>query len=251
MKNSAVYDESHPFLSVIIPAYNEESRIVSTLGVVEAYLSSVGKPCEIIMVDDGSSDVTLQAARAKGDADGVIRIVTYQPNRGKGYAVRQGVYAARGEYIAFSDADLSAPIEQLGKLFDALEQGYDIAIGSRAAKGADIPIHQPFYREFGGKALNRIIQLLAVSGIKDTQCGFKLFRGNVARDIFSKCLLNGWGFDVEVLYLARRLGFTVAEVPVKWSHMEGSKIHPFRAAVRVIADVIAMRCHRYDLSREL
>ncbi|MCE5314915.1 glycosyltransferase family 2 protein, partial [bacterium] len=112
-------------------------------------------------------------------------------------------------------------------------------------KGAEIPVHQPFYREFGGKALNRIIQILAIPGIRDTQCGFKLFTGDAAREIFSMCFLNGWGFDIEVLYLARRMGYSVAEVPVKWSHVEGSKIHPFQAALRVIADIISMRCHHY------
>jgi dolichyl-phosphate beta-glucosyltransferase len=242
LNNSA----SQPFLSLIIPAYNEESRIASTLGEVDAFLGGLGKPCEVIVVDDGSSDGTLEIAQAKDGEGSRIRVVTYQPNRGKGYAVRKGVYAARGEYIAFSDADLSAPIDQLAKLFHALEQGCDIAIGSRAVKGAEIPVHQPFYREVGGKALNRIIQLLAVPRIRDTQCGFKLFKGSIAREIFSKCFLEGWGFDVEVLYLAQKLGYTVAEVPVKWSHMQGSKIRPFRAAVRVIADVIAMRCHLYD-----
>ncbi|MEN6357056.1 MAG: dolichyl-phosphate beta-glucosyltransferase [Armatimonadota bacterium] len=233
--------DSNIYLSVIIPVYNEQNRIGDSLIAVESYLKNFGKSYEIILVDDGSTDSTLDIVRQISNSGRLTRIVSYRQNMGKGYAVRQGVSAARGEYIAFTDVDLSAPIDQIPKLFSALKDGYDVAIGSRAVKGAEIPVHQPLYRELGGKTLNLIIRMLAVRGIKDTQCGFKLFRGDVARDIFSRCFINGWGFDVEALYLARKLGYTVAEVPVKWSHMEGSKLHPFKGALRVIADVIRMR----------
>ena len=237
--------DGNVFLSLIIPAYNEENRIAATLVTVEEYLAGLGKPCEVILVDDGSADGTLRAAH-EGTRDGVeTRAVSYKPNRGKGYAVRQGVLESRGEYVAFSDADLSAPIDQLSKLFDAIDGGCDIAIGSRAARGAEIPIHQPLYRELGGKALNLVIRARAVRGIHDTQCGFKLFKGEAARAVFSKCFLNGWGFDVEVLYLARRMGYSIDEIPVKWSHAEGSKIHPFQAGIRVLEDLIRMRLHDY------
>lgn len=237
--------ENTVFFSIIIPSYNEQDRIAATLERVERYLSALGKPFEIIVVDDGSSDDMLSIVTDMAAASSVIRIISYKPNHGKGYAVRQGVAAARGEYIAFSDADLSAPIEEIDKLFAAMEKGSDIAIGSRAIHGAEIPVHQPLYRELGGKALNLIIRALAVPGIRDTQCGFKLFRGNVARELFAKCFLDGWGFDVEILFLARKAGYCIAEAPVRWSHSEGSKIHPFSAAIKIIGDLIRVRLHRY------
>lgn len=201
--------DTKPYLSLIIPAFNEQSRIGATLKNVEAYLQMLGKPFEIIVVDDGSRDGTLEMLKERSSESGALRVVSYEKNRGKGYAVRQGVYAARGQYVAFSDADLSAPIEELTKLFAALENGYDIAIGSRAVKDSIIPVRQPFYREMGGRGLNLVVRALATPGIHDTQCGFKLFRGDVARDVFPRCFLNGWGFDVEVLYLARRLGYSI------------------------------------------
>ena len=251
------FEMERPYLSLIIPCYNEAARIHATLDTVSAYLDSLGRTYEIIAVNDGSTDDTHRlmldwaAASRPFDKlraqDGPLRIVTYDVNRGKGYAVRQGVFASRGEYVAFSDADLSAPIDQLGKLLGAIEKGYDIAIGSRAAKGAEIPIHQPFYRELGGKGLNLIIRLLAVPGIRDTQCGFKLFRGEAARAIFERCIVTSWGFDVEVLYLARRLGYRIAEIPVKWSHAEGSTIRPIRAGLRAVLDTIRVRVHHYGL----
>lgn len=238
-------EDSPVYLSLIIPAYNEQSRISSTLHAAAAYLDSLGKSYEIIVVNDGSSDGTPAEIEARcGDLE-QLRVVSYEPNRGKGYAVRQGVFAARGEYVAFSDADLSAPLEELAKLFAAMDRGYDIAIGSRAVAGAAIGTHQPFYRELGGKGLNLVIQALATPGIWDTQCGFKLFRGDVARNIFEKCFIDGWVFDVEALYLARRMGYRIAEIGVKWNHAEGSKIHPFQAAARGILDILRVRTHDY------
>lgn len=235
--------DAEPYLSLIIPAYNECSRIAATVEQVRGFLESLERSFEIIVVDDGSVDCTSEAVPI---AD-CIRLISYQTNRGKGYAVRQGVLASRGEYVAFSDADLSAPIEELTKLFDAIEAGADIAIGSRAMVKSELLIRQPLYRELGGKTLNLIIQLLAVRGIRDTQCGFKLFRGDVARRIFVECILDGWGFDVETLYLARRSGYSIAEIPVKWSHDADSKISPFSAGLQVLKDLLRIRLHRYRL----
>jgi len=240
-------DADRIYLSLVIPAYNEAFRICDTLAKVENYLKAAGESYEIILVDDGSTDGTLEAARVFASGSESVRIVTYMLNRGKGYAVRQGVMASGGEYVAFTDADLSAPIEELEKLFAAIRKGYDIAIGSRAVRGAELRRHQPYYRELGGKLLNLAIQLLAVPGIKDTQCGFKLFRGDLARKIFSVSLLDGWGFDVEALYVAKQMGFTVAEIPVIWSHAEGSKIRPFSAGLQVLRDLIRIRTHRYEI----
>lgn len=278
--------QQQPYLSLIIPAYNEERRIADTIRVAQEYLESIGEPWELIIVDDGSSDATLDQIRStpptppldkggqdagsvfppldkggqdarsvfppleKGGQGGVsrsLRVIAYKPNRGKGYAVRQGVLASRGRFVAFSDVDMSAPLTEFPKLFDALKQGYDVAIGSRAVKGAEIPKHQPLYRELGGKSLNLVIRLLATPGLHDTQCGFKLFRGDIARQIFAQCFINRWGFDVEVLYLARRLGCDTAEIGVKWSHGEDSKLRPFRAALGVVRDVVRMRLHKYIL----
>lgn len=237
--------ENNVFLSIIIPAYNEQDRIQPSLERVWRYLNSLGLPYEIIVVDDGSTDRTAEITSEMATALGAIRLVSYKPNRGKGYAVRRGVAESLGELVGFTDADLSAPIEEMGKLLMATQGGVDVAIGSRAVKGAVIPVHQPFYRELGGKALNLVIRTLAVRGIRDTQCGFKLFKGDVARTIFGRCFLDSWGFDVEVLYLARRSGFSVVEVPVVWSHSEGSKIHPFSAAARVIIDLFRMKLRSY------
>jgi len=235
------------FLSLIIPAYNEKARIVSTVVTVQDYLGTIGKPYEIIVVDDGSLDESRDVLARKLSGVAGVRVISYQPNAGKGYAVRQGMLASRGEYAAFSDVDLSAPIEELDKLFAALDQGSDVAIGSRAVKGSELIVHQPLYRELGGKILKRIIGLVAVGDINDTQCGFKLFRGEVARAVFAKCMVNGWGFDVEALYLARRMGYRIAEVPVRWSHSADSRIRPLQAGLQVLRDTLRIRLHDYRL----
>jgi len=234
--------DSSPYLSLIIPAYNEAKRIAASVSTVREFLDTLGRPYEIIAVDDGSTDATAAVLADMRD----VRTISYQPNRGKGCAVRQGVLASRGEYVAFSDADLSAPIDELGKLFAAIESGADVAIGSRALRGSQLLVHQPRYRELGGKALNLVIRLLAVRGIMDTQCGFKLFVGDVARRLFARCIIDGWAFDVEALYLARRMGCRVAEVPVRWSHSADSRIRPFRAGLQVLRDTVRIRFHRYD-----
>jgi dolichyl-phosphate beta-glucosyltransferase len=240
------YKAERPYLSLVVPAYNEQNRIRDTLSKIAQYLNTTDWSYEIIAVDDGSTDNTYNLmVEAANELDN-LRIVSYHPNRGKGYAVRQGVLASRGSYVAFSDADLSTPIDELSKLFAAIEKGYDIAIGSRTVKGAEIMVHQPLYRELGGKALNVIIRLLAVPGIRDTQCGFKLFTGEAARRIFELCFINGWSFDVEVLYIARRLGYRIAEIPVRWSHAEDSKIKPFRAGLQLLWDIVRIRTkHNY------
>lgn len=234
------------FLSLIIPAYEEQDRIARALETIQAYLASCGRPCEIIVVDDGSRDNTCQVAQEYAARSTSVRVITYPDNRGKGYAVRQGVAASRGAYVAFSDADLSTPIEELDKLFAAMDKGYDIAIGSRAIKGSKLILHQPLYRELGGKVLNLVIQALALPGIKDTQCGFKLFRGDLAREIFPMCFVNSWGFDVEVLYVARKGGHSIAEIPVVWKHTPGSTIRPLRAGLELINDIVHVRLHNYS-----
>lgn len=230
-------------LSFIIPMYNEERRIASTVESVRTYLDSLDQPYEIIVVDDGSIDGSAAALANTPD----VKLISYKPNRGKGYAVRQGMLASQGGVVGFSDVDLSAPIEELAKLLAAVDAGADIAIGSRGLSGSQLGVHQPKYRELGGKSLNLVIRSLAVKGIHDTQCGFKLFRGDLARRVFGQCIINGWGFDVEVLYLARRMGCDIAEVPVRWNHSADSRIHPFRAGLQVIKDLFRIRLHRYPM----
>ncbi len=235
--------ELAPYLSLIIPAYNEAKRIAETVATVRDYLDLMGKPYEIIVVDDGSTDSTAEVLSEISD----IEVISYQPNHGKGYAVRQGMLASHGDYAAFTDVDLSAPIDELSKLFESIESGAGVAICSRAVAGSRLLVHQPHYRELGGKMLNLFIQLFAVPGIKDTQCGFKLFVGDAARRVFAKCILDGWGFDIEALYLARKMGFKVAEVPTRWSHDADSRIRPMRAGLQVIRDTIRIRLHRYGI----
>lgn len=230
-------------LSLVIPIYNEVRRVASTVEAVRAYLDTLDKPYEIIVVNDGSTDGSEDVLAGIPD----ISVISYAPNRGKGHAVREGILASKGDIVAFSDVDLSAPIEELSKLLEAVDAGADIAIGSRGLRGSQLGVHQPIYRELGGKALNLVIRLLAVSGIRDTQCGFKLFRGDAARRIFGHCILDGWGFDVEVLYLAKRMGYRIAEVPVRWNHSADSRIRPLQAGLQVMRDLLRIRLHRYPL----
>jgi dolichyl-phosphate beta-glucosyltransferase len=232
-----------PRLSVVIPAFNEEARLVGTLARVLDYLHGRREPFEVIVVDDGSSDDTAGAARrAAAAAGGAVRVVANVRNRGKGFSVRRGVEESRGEFILFSDADLSTPIEDVERLFAALlEGGCDIAIGSRAMKGSDVRVHQPWYREAMGKTFNKLVRLLVLRGFRDTQCGFKLFRAPAARDIFRLQRVERFSFDVEALYLARRRGYRVAEVPVTWYNSPSSRVSIVRDSARMFLDVLRIR----------
>jgi dolichyl-phosphate beta-glucosyltransferase len=174
------------------------------------------------VVDDGSTDRTADAAREAGG--GVTRILRHEPNRGKGFAVRRGMLAARGLRRLMSDADLSTPIQELGHLEAEMDRGYDVVIGSRAIAGARIEVHQPLYREVMGRAFNRLVQSLLLPGLHDTQCGFKLFTGEAAQRAFSAARLDGFSFDVEALYVARRHGLRIAEVPVVWRNDAATRV---------------------------
>lgn len=224
-------------LSVVIPAYNEARRIERTLSATLAYLTArvaqVGEfSFEVLVVDDGSSDGTADVvshwAATNGFVQSIVRVLRYETNRGKGYAVRYGVLRSVGARVLFMDADLATPIEELAKLeavLDAAETDADalaVAIGSRPLRKSELLIRQPLYRELLGKAFNKFVQVLAAPGILDTQCGFKLFPGALARQIFALCTLDRFSFDVEVIYLARKLGGLVVEVPVRWAHQEGA-----------------------------
>ena len=198
---------------------------------------------EIVVVDDGSEDGTAEAAESSFDAP-ACRLLQNPKNAGKGASVRRGMLAARGDVRLFSDADLSTPIDELPRLLQALESGFDIAVGSRALRDSRVEVHQPLYRETMGKIFNLIVQVVVLSGIKDTQCGFKLFRREAAESVFARQGLDGWCFDVEVLALARRLGFSIAEVPVRWLNSPATRLMVFRDSLRMFLDLFRIRWGR-------
>lgn len=227
-------------LSIIVPAYNETKRLVPTLARIVAYMTGRGTSFELIVVDDGSNDDTVAVAESFAAANQGVRVLAQDKNRGKGAAVRAGMLAAKGKLRLFSDADLSTPIEEVEKLEAAIEQGADIAIASRAIDGADIQTRQHPAREFMGRSFNYVVRALAVGGIKDTQCGFKLFSAAAADDLFGRATVEGFAFDVEILMLAKGT-YRVAEVPVIWRHMEESKVSPGVDAARMFVDVVRLR----------
>ena len=230
-----------PYLAVIVPAYNEEDRIGPTLERLNEYLASQEYTWKVVVVSDGSDDATVKIVTDFASLHPGFELIDSQPNRGKGYVVRKGMTEVEADWLLFSDADLAAPIEEVEKLITAVEQGTQIAIGSRPLKESNLEIRQPWYREMAGRAFNLMVQTLAVRGIKDTQCGFKLFRQDVSQDVFSRCKLDGYGFDFESLMIARDLGYKIAEVPIRWSHQEGSKVNMLRDGVRMLFELLKLR----------
>ena len=230
-----------PSLSIVIPAYNEEAVIKNTLDRAGKYLEGRYPPYEIIVVCDGCKDNTARLAEEAGKANHRIRVLDRKTNMGKGFSVRQGCLEAKGKYIIFTDADLSTPIDEIEKLLKWLEEGYDIAIGSRGLSESDIQIRQPWYRETMGKIFNLFVQAIAIRGISDTQCGFKGFKRDVAKDVFKRQTINGFGFDVELLYIARRLGYSIKEVPVRWLNRQASRVNPLVHPIQMLFDLIKIR----------
>ncbi|MFD4634154.1 dolichyl-phosphate beta-glucosyltransferase [Streptomyces sp. NPDC058284] len=228
-------------LTVVVPAYNEERRLGPTLDALREHLDGTDAGTwELIVVDDGSTDRTAEIAEEAAEADPRVHLLSSDRNRGKGHALRLGVLASYGRRVLVTDADLAAPIEELDHLEKALTDGHAAAIGSRARPGASIGAHQHRLRELLGRTGNFVIRTVAVPGIRDTQCGFKLFDGDRAREAFASSRLHGWGIDVEILQYFRRAGWPVAEVPVRWSHQEGSKVRPLDY-VRVLAELTALK----------
>jgi len=227
-------------VSVVVPAYNEEKRLPATLARIGDYLRQAGESeWEIVVVDDGSSDRTADVARAAAPEAGVpVEVVVLPRNRGKGAAIREGVVRTRGERVLVSDADLSTPIEEWRRLSDA---GTPIAIGSRAIDEATVRRRQAWYRRTLGKLFNRLVRALSVPGIRDTQCGFKLFDGAVARELFSSARIDRFAWDVEILALARARGIPIAEVPVLWFNSPESKVSVLRDLIPTMRDLIRIR----------
>ncbi len=248
------------YLTVVIPAYNEERRLPESLAKVLTWLDEQAYRSEVLVIDDGSDDSTIQTLQRtieerqtrQNEEAGHCRLsVVANPHRGKAFTVRTGMLQGQGRYILFSDADFSTPIEDVSKLLPWLEQNYDVAIGSREGKGAQ-RYDEPFYRHLMGRVFNLLVKLVTFSPFEDTQCGFKAFRREVAHDLFSRVQLYGensgpvqgamvTGFDVEILFLARKRGYKVREVPVYWYHFNGSKVNPFKDSLRMIGDILKVR----------
>lgn len=228
------------FLSLIIPAYNEESRISGSLDKALEYFSRQDYSWEIIVVDDGSTDQTARIIENYNAKNPNITLIK-QGNIGKGSAVRNGMLAAHGQYRVFTDADFSTPIYELEKILPILSAGTDICIGSRSIDRSMVKEHQPFYREWMGKTFNKFVQLLVFKGIVDTQCGFKGFTASAAERIFSQAKINGFSFDVEVLFLAKLGKMTIKEVPIEWYNDERSKVNPISDSTRMFLELIKIR----------
>ncbi len=226
---------NHPFLSIIIPAHNEESRLPRTLGQIFAYLEDQSYSSEVIIVENGSSDHTLELAQNFALQHPTLTVI-HEEKRGKGYAVQRGVLSAHGEYRFICDADLSMPIEELQKFIPPLLNGFDIAIASREAPGA-IRYNEPSFRHWGGRAINFAIQMLILPGLNDTQCGFKCFHADTTRDLFQLQTLTGWSFDIELLYLARRKKLRIKEIPIQWYFDQDSKVKAVKDALGMISDI--------------
>jgi len=236
-------------LTIVIPAYNEERRLPVTLPQVVAFAEAQERPVEILVVDNASTDATADVVRGFVAQHPIVSLL-HQPIRGKGAAVRKGMMEGRGEYLFICDADLAMPIEQAGRFLPPALSDYDVAIASREIPGA-VRYDEPWYRHLMGRVFNLLVRWLAVPGIQDTQCGFKCFRREVARDLFAAQELDGWAFDVEVLYIALRRGYRIVEVPIDWYYGPGSRISPLRDSWNMLREVLRIRrrgrAGRYDL----
>jgi len=225
----------------VIPAYNESSRIRPTLDALLRHLQEQKWDAEILVVNDGSADDTAKIVREYAQRHPEIRLLENPGNHGKGYSVRNGMLHARGDICLFTDADLSSPITEAQKLFDAIAQGADIAIGSRWLRVELQTERQPLYRQLFGRIFNLVLRVILGLRFADTQCGFKAFRRDAALRIFPLQKIERWAFDPEILFLARRAGLQVEEVPVLWAHSGGTRLHPFRDGLRMFVEVLRIR----------
>lgn len=231
--------DTNPHLSIVIPAYCEEVRLAKSLPVVLEYLNSQSHPWEIVIVDDGSPDRTSEVA-GEMLAGTDHQILRNEPNAGKGASIKRGMLAARGAFVLFSDADLSTPIDEIEKFWPAFEAGADVAFGSRAVATSDIVVHQPMFRELSGRAFNLCVRMIALPGVADSQCGFKMFNRRAVDLLFPLQSMTGFAFDVELLAMARAAGLKLAEVGVKWIDSPDSRVS-MGSALQAFADLIAVR----------
>lgn len=227
-----------PYLSIIIPAYNEADRIEASLQKAVDYLGQKDYEYEIIVADDGSTDNTVAIASKFGDK---VKAYALPKNTGKGAAVRMGMLKANGDIRIFTDADFSTPIYEIEKIIYSLKNNFDIVIGSRALDYGMVKEHQPFYREFMGKMFNKFVQFFVIKGIKDTQCGFKGFTEAAAINIFGKAKIDGFSFDVEALYLANKAGYRIDEVPVEWYNDDRSKVNPITDSISMLIEIMRIK----------
>lgn len=230
---------TQPLLSIIIPAYNEEARLPRSLEQIGEFVSRQPYQVEVLVVNDGSRDNTIGVVREAMSKYPFISLIDKE-HRGKGHTVKVGVMAAQGQYLFACDSDLSMPIEEVSKFLPSRLGEYDIAIASREVAGAR-RYGEPFYRHVMGRVFNTIVHFLAVPGIQDTQCGFKSFRREVAREIFPYQTVDGWSFDVELLFIARKYGYRIVEVPINWYYMERSQVHPIRDTINMFREVSKIR----------
>ncbi len=230
---------SAPFLSIVIPAHNEEQRLPSTLQKIASFAGAQSYSIEVVVVENGSNDRTAELARSFQDQMPFLRVLQ-ETQAGKGLAVRRGMLDALGDYRFICDADLSMPIEEVNAFIPPQLPGVDIAIASREAPGA-VRIDEPPFRHLTGRVFNTIVRLMALPGLQDTQCGFKCFRGAVAQDVFRRQTLNGWAFDVEVLFIARRRGYRVVEIPIHWYFDSHSQVRVFRDTWRMLRELVSIR----------
>ena len=227
--------------SIVIPAYNEEERLPSTLEDTLAFLDQKGVEYEVIVVDDGSSDGTAELVQKFAKNSPRVRLLTYPKNRGKGYAVRLGMLNARGNVVLYADADGATPIEEIERLQRAVDQGAEVVIGSRAMYSKETQVKTVIHRKILGRVFNGVVNFVVVPGIADTQCGFKMFPRAVAQDIFSRQRSEGFSFDVEVLFLAGKLGYKITEVPINWTNIPGSKVNLVKDSMLMLIDVFKFR----------
>ena len=229
-------------LSIVIAAYNEENRIGESLLKIKKYLDEQGSDYEIIVVDDGSTDNTRQTSENFQREIENLKIISYSVNKGKGYALRQGVFASKEDAVLLTDADLSTPIDELARLLPLITgQEYDVVIGSRALETSKILKKQPWWRQGMGKTFNRIVKLLVLDGFNDTQCGFKLFSGEVAKSLFKDARIDRFAYDVEILALAKKNGYRISEMPVRWINSPESKVNPIFDSLQMFFDLIKIR----------
>jgi glycosyltransferase involved in cell wall biosynthesis len=240
----------HPQLSIVIPAYNESARIENALDRVLSCVAERGWDAEVLVVDDGSKDDTAAIVQRWMATHPRLHLIQNPGNRGKGYSVRNGLLQAAGDIVMFTDADLSAPMEEAERLIAALEYGADVAIGSRWMDRTRQTIHQPLYRQFFGRCFNWVTRTIMGLPYKDTQCGFKAFKRDAAQVIFRLQTIERWGFDPEILFIARKLKYVIREVPVTWGHDERSRISYLKDGLKMLEDMARIRSNsvrgRYD-----